>query len=67
MEILAGGHPKAVIFDKLAGQNRRAEATKTRLNKKLPPVRSEPERALIREQINQLDRRIGAFQRELVG
>ena len=51
----------------LPGRIAALKATKTRLNKKLPPVRSEPERALIREQINQLDRRIGAFQRELVG
>jgi hypothetical protein len=51
----------------LPGRIAALKATKTRLNKKLRPVRSEPEQALIREQINQLDRRIAAFQRELVG
>jgi hypothetical protein len=52
---------------KLPGRIAALKATKTKLNKKLPLVRSEPERALIWEQINQLDRRIAAFQRELVG
>ena len=51
----------------LPGRIAALKATKTRLNKKLPLVRLERERALIREQINQLDRRIAAFQHELVG
>ena len=42
-------------------------ATKTRLIKKLRLIKAEPERALTAEEINQLDRRIDAFQRELVG
>jgi hypothetical protein len=43
------------------------KATKTKLNKELSLVGSEPEGALTREQISQLDRRIAAFQLELVG
>ena len=39
-------------------------ATKTRLIKKLRLIKAEPERALTAEEINQLDRRIDAFQRE---
>jgi hypothetical protein len=51
----------------LPGRIAALKATITRLNKKLRLVRSEPERALIREQLNQLNRRIAAFERELVG
>ena len=51
----------------LPGRIAALKATKTRLNKRLPLVTTEPERGLIREQINQLDRRIAAFQRELLG
>jgi hypothetical protein len=39
----------------------------TRLVKKLPLVKSESERTLVAEQINQLDRRIDAFWRQSVG
>jgi len=51
----------------LPGRVAALKATKTRLVKKLALVGSEPERGLIREQIDQLDRRIAAFQRELAG
>lgn len=59
--ILVPSHPP-----NLRGRIAALKATQTRLINKLRQVRSEPERALIREQINQLDRRIAAFQRELV-
>jgi len=51
----------------LRGRIAALKATKTGLITKLPLAKSEAERALLREQINQLDRRIAAFQRELVG
>src|SRR6516164_8973666 len=51
----------------LPGRIAALKATKTRLINKLRPAKSEAERASLREQIDQLEGRIAAFERELVG
>ena len=60
--ILVPSHPT-----NLPGRIAALKATKTRLIKKLPLVKSTHERPLVAEQINQLDRRIDALQQVLIG
>jgi hypothetical protein len=60
-------HPAAVVFDELAEKNRRAESNENSADEEAPAGEIGPERVLVPDQIDQLEPRIAAFQREIAG